>query len=352
MKTKRIYMLMLLAGAVAMSCKPGYQEQLAAVNTAQVTQVAVSTLELSHEPIPVTASGVLASKSQVLLSFKVGGVIDQIFVDEGQSFKKGQVLARLELTEIDARVNQAEESVKKLTRDQGRVKRLYADTVATLEQVQDITTALEVAQSDLEIARYNRQYAAVIAKESGRVLRRLPEKGELINPGVPVFQVAYTSKSTSHIVKIGVADRDVVKVQLGDSAAVQFDAYPGESFKARVSEIAEAADPRTGTFELELTLDPTAYRLRNGFVAKLQVYPSLQNDYYKVPMSALVEGDGEAAIVYVPEAASVKKVSLHPTYITDSYFVVEGKDLEKVSQVVTKGAAYAKPGEAVEILND
>ena len=342
----------LLLGATVLACKPGYQEQLAAVTTERVTKVRVANLAPTNAPIPVAATGVLASKAQALLSFKVGGVVDQLLIEEGQSFKKGQVLARLELTEINARVKQANENVSKLLRDQDRVKRLYADTVATLEQLQDITTALEVAQSDLEIAKYNQQYALVVAKEDGKVLRRMTERGELINPGSPVFQVAYRGKRSSHIIKIGVADRDVVKVQMSDTAVVSFDAWPGKQFTAYVSEIAEAADPRTGVFELELTIAESRYPLKNGFIAKLELYPSLQEAYFKVPMSALVEGDGDEAVIYVPEAQSVKKVKVHPTYITDEFFVIDQAEAAGLSQVVTQGVAYAKPGEVVEVLND
>lgn len=352
MNNSKLIILVILTGWTVLSCKPGYQEELAAVNTERTTKVRLQKLSVTNEPIPVVASGVLASKSRAFLSFKTGGIVEKLMVEEGQSFKKGQVLARLELTEINARVNQAEENVTKLTRDRDRVKRLYADTVATLEQLQDITTGLEVAQSELEIALYNRQYASVVAREDGKVLRRMTERGELINPGTPVFQIAYKNGRSSHIVKIGVADRDVVKMQTGDSAVARFDAYPGRSLRAVVSEIAEAADPRTGVFEIELTISDSPYRLRDGFVAKLEVYPSLQEAYYKVPMSALVEGDAEEATIYVPENKTVKKMTVHPTYITDEFFVISEEEAKNLETVVVQGTAYARPGVEVEVLND
>ena len=352
MKTLNMMSWVLLIGVAVMGCKPGYQEQLAEVNTSRTTKVQVQNLKPSVEPIPVTATGVLASKAQAMLSFKIGGVVDQVLVEEGQSFRKGQVLARLELTEINARVKQAQENVSKLQRDKDRVQRLYADTVATLEQLQDISTALEVAEAELEIAAYNQDYALVVAKEDGKVMRKMAERGELIGAGSPAFQVAYRGRNNSHIVRIGVADRDVVKVQLGDSAQVSLDAFPGQTFTAYVSEIAEAADPMTGVFELELTMGETAFRLRNGFIAKLDLYPSIQSEYYKVPMVALVEGNGSEATIYAPDENTVRKITVHPTYITDEFSVVEKAELSDAAAIVTQGAAYAKPGEPVEFLND
>lgn len=351
MKQLKISGLLVASSLLWLSCKPGYQEQLAAVDTTRTIQVAVEKLEPTNEPIPVEATGVVASKAEAMLSFKIGGIIDQLYVEEGGSFKKGQVLARLELVEINAQVTQAQENVNKLMRDQSRIKRLYADTVATLEQVQDISTALEVAEQSLKIAKYNQQYASIVARENGRVLRRLPERGELINPGSPVYQVGFQGRNSSQIIKIGVADKDVIRLQEGDSAHVRFDPYPGQVFGAVVSEIAQASDPRTGVFEVELRLKQSDYVLKNGFIGKLRLFPSRQSAYYKIPMSALVEGDDSQAAIYVPDNETVRKVSVTPAYISDEYFVVDRKSVE-LKEVITRGAAFAKPGLPVKIPNE
>ena len=55
--------------------------------------------------IPVRATGTLASKTELRLSFKTGGIIDEITVDEGRRVSEGQLLARLDLSEIDAQLN-------------------------------------------------------------------------------------------------------------------------------------------------------------------------------------------------------------------------------------------------------
>ncbi|OEK01660.1 hypothetical protein BFP97_09095 [Roseivirga sp. 4D4] len=352
MKIHKSFLIVAVLGIAFQACKPNYQEQLASVNTERTTKVKVMRLQKTNAPIPIEASGVLQSKAQAGLSFKVGGIVDQILVDEGDAFRKGQVLARLELTEINARVLQAEENVKKLSRDKDRVLRLYKDTVATLEQLENITTALEVAQADLDVASYNKAYATIVAKENGKVLKRMTERGELLAAGQPVFQVALNGRSKSHILKIGVADRDVVKVQLGDSARVQLDAYPGQYFKANVTEVAEAADPRTGTFELELTLKSETHVFKDGFVAKLRLYPSSQAPYYKIPMTALVEANEDEATIYIPKDQSVERMKVTPIVVGDDYFIISADNSISIDQVVTQGSAYAKPGEIVEILKE
>src|SRR5581483_2717579 len=114
-------------------------------------------------------------------------------VKEGDHIIKGQLLATLDLTEINAQVQQAAQSVEKVQRDVNRVKNLYNDTVATLEQVQNTNTQLSVAEENLRIARFNQQYAQIRATENGTILKKLMNEGELAAAGAPVFAMNGTA---------------------------------------------------------------------------------------------------------------------------------------------------------------
>ena len=82
-------------------------------STLEEIPVKVATVEQSTSSEAVTATGSVESDSEARLSFKTGGVIDRILVDEGSGVAKGQLLAKLNLTEIQAQVTQAQEAVKK-----------------------------------------------------------------------------------------------------------------------------------------------------------------------------------------------------------------------------------------------
>ena len=68
-------------------------------------------------------------------------------------------------------------------------------------------------------------------------------------------------------------DRDIIKINPGDSAEVSFDAYPGVMFSAIVDQVGEMSNPYTGTYETELTLKDAGYRLVSGFVASADIFP-------------------------------------------------------------------------------
>jgi RND family efflux transporter MFP subunit len=338
----------ILAALILNGCKKNYITE-EDVSSLSVKRAKIETLSKTKEPIPVYASGVLASKAESNLSFKTGGVIAKILVDEGDYFKAGQLLARLNLAEIESQVIQARNTYEKALRDLKRVNNLYNENAATLEQVQDLTTAVEVAEANLRIANFNLRYSKIIAPEDGKVLSRFSEEGEVISSGNPVLRVGSTG-SDHFIMRIGVSDKDVIRLALNDSAIISFDPYPGVRFKAYISEIHESADMSTGTFEVELTLLPTEYLLKNGFIGKLRIFPSKQHAYYRIPIKALIDGNENGASVYLyeSEARKAKKVFLSPFYIDDDHFYVIEEALPESAAILTEGSAYLADGEVIQ----
>lgn len=349
MKQSIIFLSLLL---LISSCKENYidEEQTKTTSQTKTTAVRLSPITISKEPIPIIASGTIGAKAEINLSFKIGGIINQLYAKETQFVKKGQLLASISTTEIDAQVMKAKQAVQKWERDLVRIKKMYADTAATLENVEDLSTQVAVAKSDLSIAEFNQQYAKIVAPVSGRVLKRFSENNELVGAGTPVFRIA-TNNGKGFALNIGVADKDVIRVRLGDKAEVVFDAHPSTIFKATVSEIAEAADPRTGVFPIELSiLSQKGKSLKNGFIGKIKLFPSKQARYVKIPMNALVEGYQKQVNIYsVKEGMAIKK-SVEPIYIGNDFFTVNEDQLEGVEQVVTDGAAYLKEGLQVNVV--
>lgn len=329
----------------ALSCRQTETTGSAAEHHVPVVLAPVSVEELSR---PIHTYGRLAAKEEIKLSFKVPGIIEEMPAEEGQSVRKGQVLARLNLSEIEAQVSQARSGLEKAKRDLERVRNLYREKAATLEQLQNTETAYEVAESLLKAAEFNLRYAVIRAPSDGKILKRLAEENELVGAGTPVFFMALTGGDW--IIRAGISDKDLVRVEKGDPAAVTFDAYPGETFAARLTEIVESADPMTGTYEVELQMIPPNKRLVSGFTAEVDIFPSDKKMYAVVPIDSLVEAEGRRAYVFSvgEDGASVIK---HPVRIgflfEDKAAVLSG--LEDIETVVTEGAPYLTETSKVKI---
>lgn len=265
------------------------REEKVRIKTAKANQKAISK--------SICTSGRLSSKAEMKLSFKIGGIIKNIFVDEGQRVNKGQKLAELDLSEIKAQVNQAQSAFEKAKRDLERMKRLYADNVVTPEQLQNAETGLEIVKSNLTVTEFNLQHSTICAPSVGKVLKKFAEVNELIAPGMPVFYFGISGQEW--IVRVGVTDKEILQLQLGDSASVTFDSYPGVNFPAQITEVAETADLMSGTFEVELKVNQKNYKLISGFVAKVTIFSSVKQNYSLIPIESLIEGDEKKGFVYV-----------------------------------------------------
>jgi len=340
---------LLLLSVALLGC--GAEAERSAPNTTDTTPVRIDTATARTAPLPLRTSGRLASKAEIRLAFKVGGIIQQIRVDEGARVQQGETLARLDLSEIDAQVQEAESALAKAKRDLKRTRRLYRDSVATLEERQNAKTAVETAEARLQTARFNRRHAVIKAPESGRILRRHADEGEQVASGAPVFTLGSTQRGW--VVRAGLPATDIVDVTLGDSAHVVFDAHPDVTIDARVSEIADAATPRTGTYQVELSIAEADVALKSGFIGRVTLYPSGTASYTEVPVRALVSGDGQQGTVFAVNSASqtVQRRSVTVARVLDSTIVLDG-GLSPGTAVVTAGGDGLSGGEKIRRLED
>lgn len=309
----------------------------------RITPVELAPVSREQIALPVRTVGLAAFAQQSRLAFKTGGYVT-ILAREGQAVAGGQALAQLNPAEIEAQVAQARSAFDKAQRDEQRVKRLYEEGAATREQFQNVETALQVAESALQIARFNLEHSTITASGDGVILKQFAENGELVGPGTPIFYFGSGSKAS--VVHAFVSARDLSQLKLGDVAEAQFDAYPGITFSGTISKIARAADAQTGMFEVEIKLQSIDRLLAVGMVASVTILPTERQTCTLIPIEAVVEADGDQGSVFalIDDAARKRPVTLGAMF-GDRIIVTAG--LENVEQVITVGAALLHDGDRV-----
>jgi membrane fusion protein, multidrug efflux system len=336
--------LMLAIVLVMAGCKPAPVKEAVKVEAVKVKLAPVLVQEIS---LPVRSGGIVATSEEIKLSFKTGGIVARTYCKEGDPVKQGQLMAVLNLSEINAQVNQAKNGYDKALRDFTRAKNLYADSVATLEQMQNAESAMNVSKSVMEMAQFNLSHSKIVAPKNGVILRQLVKENELVAPGYPVYVLGISGKSW--IIRTALSDRDIVKVNIGDSAGVVIDAWPGLPFSAVVSQVDEASNPMTGTYEIELKLGETKNRLASGFIANIEIFPSRKVAYSLIPMASVVEADGRTGYVYVVSpAGTAKKVKVTIATLYGAQAAISA-GLANVKEVVSEGVAYLTDGISVDI---
>ncbi|MEM7550226.1 MAG: efflux RND transporter periplasmic adaptor subunit [Bacteroidota bacterium] len=348
MKTQ-LKILFLLLIVFIYSCKKDYTKE-GVLERSNVKKVRVTELDHFNGIDPIVATGVLASKEEIILSFKTGGIVNSLKFNVGNTVKKGQQLASLNLSEINAQVESAENGYDKSIRDFERAKNLYEDTVATLEQLQNARTARDIAKANLEVANFNKEYSIIKSPVQGTILKRFVEEGQLVSSGQVVFLVGSSGTPDAQIIKVGIADKDVVKVNLKDEARIKFDAFSKVEYRGSVTEITQSANQKTGLYDLEITLEKYHPELKNGFIARIEIIPESGDVVYKIPMNALVEGlEKKATIFYTLDGSTVKSKEVEIIDLRDDYFTVSATLLPADAKIVNEGAPFLRSNDSIQI---
>lgn len=261
----------------------------------------------------VNASGKVYPEVEVKISPDISGEITELNVAEGDSVKKGQVLARIyadiyssQRDDAVARVAQSQATVAnsqaslaalKATLDQAKInldryKELYEQKAiskseletyeiasrsaqsqydAALQNIRSLKAGVQSTETNLVSANKNLSRTTLTSPMDGVISSLSVKKGERVagnsfNVGTEMMRVADLS---SMEVRVDVGENDIVKVSIGDSADVEVDAYNTRKFKGVVYQIASSTkNSSTGSastgdvtnFEVHIRIDPASYR--------------------------------------------------------------------------------------------
>jgi HlyD family secretion protein len=347
---------------------------------------AVEAIEVQAAPLVRTLrfSARVATLSRVDVGSTVTGRVTQVLVDEGARVRRGDVLIRLESDELSAALVQAVASERQA---QARLDGLRStgrtSAVATLEQadanlraaeldlkrqqqlvdqgfvsaskLDDARRAVDVARAQQEAARAQTQaigdsgtdvvqaqaqlalaraavavararlaQAVVTAPSDAKVLTRQVEPGQIVQPGKALLSLALAGPTQ---LVAPVDERFLDQLQVGQSAVVVADAFPGQPFAARVLTIAPAVDAQRGAVEVKLALErqPPPF-LREDMTLSVDVETGRRDRALVVPLSALRNAPAAASdAVLVVDGGRTRERPVRTGLRTlDAVEVVEG----------------------------
>lgn len=340
----------LIAAVLGMSACGNNKTEETAIGNQDTIPVKVMALKVEDASRAISASGQFTTNDETFLSFKNGGIINRVFVKEGDAVKAGQLLATLNQTEISAQVQQVNLSYQKAERDYNRASKLYKDSVATLEQMQNAKTALQVAKQQLDAVKFNQNYSEIRATRSGYVLKKLANDGQVVGPGTPILQIN-GAKESVWILKAGLSDEQWAALKIGDGATITTDALPNKTLQAKVSRKAEGIDPQSGTFGVELTLsDRKVQGLAAGLFGKATIVPTKTISGYTIPYDALLDGGENEGYVFITnDNKTAQKIKVQLGAIQNDKISIRG-GLENASGLIISGSAYLTDGSKIKVV--
>jgi RND family efflux transporter MFP subunit len=348
--TSGIVMLALLVTVpfAIQSCTDGKAGGNVIPKSTEPVPVTVMKLQKTMDHAVIRVSGQLTTDDETILGFKTGGIIKAVFVKEGDRVKKGQLLAELDLTEINALVSQARHGYEKANRDLNRARNLFKDSVATLEQLQNAETGLAMAKEQLEAATFNLSFSEIHAPANGYVLRKFANAGQVVGIGDPIL-LTNGAGAGNWILKAGVSDRQWAALRKNEEAIVKIDAFPGQEFRGVVLRKSESADSRTGTFTLEVAI-ASREKFASGMFGTAEIITGEMQTSWRVPYESVLDANGNEGYVFVTndlKTATRKQVTIQ-SFDGEAIRIAQG--LEDGDVLILSGSAYLSDQSPITII--
>jgi len=290
--------------------------------------------------------------------------VEQAEVARDQVLAESREQAELALKQAEEAEKAAEKQLEMLRQAVGQQERLalgqktqaeagLAAAKAALEQArkgareEDLRTAeagVKQAQAALALARRQVERGTIEAPIAGVVTALTAQVGSLAGPGTPLLAIVNPDLIK---VEFNLTERLIDKVAPGDEVVVRFLSLPGREFSGVVTAVSPAADPRTGLFLVEATLENEEGHLKPGLFAEVELVEAASEGNLVIPRGAVLR-EGDQHYVYIVEEGLARKKGV-TLGLTNGEVAEVLSGLAEGDLVVVKGQHYLEEGSKVSI---
>ncbi len=315
-KNYLIWLLVLVAGGVAL--------KMTLFAPIKVTVVTVEKRDLTEQ---VYGNGTVEAKVVVGVSSKITGRIVELYADQGDRVKRGQLLAKLENDDFRHQEQQAEAGLSRSAatlrveqanlqkarsnlvlaeKNAGRFKDLYAENLVSTLEAEQYDTACQVAREEVarseaaveaikmeqQVGRAGVGFArskvadtVIYAPQDGIIITRDLEKGATVSPGTPIFTLA---DPRTVWVKANVDESLLKGVAVGKKAMITLRSSQGEPFPGQVARVGRQSDRVTEELEVDVAFDVPLENFRLGEQSDVYIIAGMKKAVPSLPSAAIV----------------------------------------------------------------
>ena len=341
---------LLLLAALA-SCRPAGGVKASAAQEASVPSVSVARVHAGTLDRQITLPGTVRAYQEATLYAKVAGYLKSMAVDQGDRVTAGQVLAVLEVPEMEAEIGKlrAELDAAEVERTRLAQAAQRAPDLVTPQALDSAKAKCDIALANLKRTQTLLDYARLTAPFAAVVTKRWVDPGAFI----PAATSSSSAKSAAVVsvmdfsrvrIDVAVPENEVPLVKVGLPVSVTVGELPSRTFEGKVTRIAYALDEATKTMGMQIELPNADGALRPGMYASVTTSLERKDGALLVPAEALVMQKAKPYAFRV-EGGKARRVALQLGL--DDGINVEVKDgLSPDDLVVISGAQSLTDGQA------
>lgn len=314
---------------------------------------------VQNRPVPVAVAEVgrgrvdafystttsLTAEDEAVVVARTQGIVEAIFVEEGDRVEEGQSLAQLDTRRLALEVARTETNIRSLEQAFKRADQLFEKKMISPDAFDEAKYALERERAALALQQYELNEATIRAPIGGVVTVRHIKLGNTLNPNDPAFEI----KQLDNIEAVlNVPEKELAKLAEGQLARVRVDALAGEVFEGEVERVAPEVDAESGTFRVTVELDNPSGRLKPGMFVRVNIRYDSSLDALLVARDAVVTEEDLSAVFVVREGVAERQV-VELGYISGGDVEIRG-GLAEGEQVVITGQRGLRDGSPVRIV--
>jgi len=350
-----LILLSLFSALILIGCDQKTEEQ---TEVPEPRKVRTQVVESSSGNVWREFPGLVDAAKKADLSFREGGKLTELKVNEGENVVAGQLLATLDDTDFKIQLSSRQAEYNKVKKDFERAKQLVGRGVISQAEFNNFESQEAISKANLETARQNLLYTELKAPFDGTIARRHVENFEEVNAQQLVFTLQDLSFLT---VKVDVPESVIIKANRDrerklDVTAI-FDTIPDKVFPLTIKEVATQPNESTSTFEVTFTMSETEnYNLLPGMSVTARVRPPDRtqdaNEAFILPSHAVSE-DESGRFVWIAKPAGQGLGQIEKRQIESGTLTAQGIEitsgLNSGERVVIAGMSKMQEGLQVRL---
>tara|TARA_R110000737_G_scaffold72697_5_gene101244 strand:+ start:368 stop:1537 length:1170 start_codon:yes stop_codon:yes gene_type:complete len=295
-----------------------------------------------------TTTAVLEAKEEAFVVARASGIIEHIYVEEGDYVKKGQVLAQLEPERYRLNLARAKADLIGIQKELAKINKVYNQKLVSDDTYDKISAQYASSQATLSLAELDLKEATILAPISGYIAARNAKVGNLTESFQRAQMFHIVEQNELHGV-VYLPEKELTRVHKGQAAILTLSALNEDQVNGFVERISPVIDAATGTFKVTLRVPNDAHRLKAGMFAHVSLNYDTHQLATLMPRKAMLSIDDNISVFVVRDGLA------HKQHIRVGY--QEGDYVEVLSgltgkeYVVITGHQNLKDSAPVEIVN-
>ncbi len=276
---------------------------------------------------------------------RISGLVEKIYVEEGNRVKIGQPLLQLEQDEYILDEKNARLQYDKQKSEFKRFQILKEKNLISEEEFENTRLALEQAELQWKRAQLNLDYTIVRSPINGVVGERFVRLGDRIQTSTRLFVI---SNLNEKVVKLYIPQDEWVNCYRNQPAVITSDVLPEQQFTGWVKRISPIVDPTSGTFKVTVGIKDPGALLRPGMFVSVKLIVDTHRGVPLIPKAALVY-ENERSYFYLVQADSAVRQELHRGF-EDAHRVEVTNAIPDNARIVVVGQDGLKSGSKIKVI--